>query len=78
MVRKGDAVQFRSMVRAAQSILHTRIHDRQQADSMGYGIADFVVHNWEIIAQDYGANAQDELEVVERVARVVVRQMQAG
>jgi hypothetical protein len=59
MVRKGDAAQFRSMVRAAQSILHTKIHDRQQADTIGYGIADFVAHNWETVAHDYGANTHD-------------------
>jgi hypothetical protein len=67
--------EFRQMVRAAQSVMHRSVQDRRIADWMGYGIADFVACNWGTVSHDFGHGAQDEMEVVERVAYVVLREL---
>lgn len=72
---KNETWQFRQMVRAAQSVMHRNVADRRVADWMGYGIADFVLVNWGTVSRDFGHGAEDEMEVVERVARVVLREM---
>lgn len=64
------------MVRAAQSVVHRQVGDRRQADRVGYGIAEFVLNNWETVSRDFGRGAEDEMEVVERVANHVLRQLQ--
>jgi hypothetical protein len=63
------------MVRAAQSVVHQQIGDRLQADRVGYGIAEFVLNNWETVSRDFGRGAEDEMEVVERVAQQVLRRL---
>ena len=69
--------QFKLMVRTAQSVTHRYVADRRRADHMGYGIADFVAVNWGTVSQDFGCGAEEEAEIVERVARVVVRELLA-
>jgi len=66
------------MVRIVQSIMHTRIHDRYEADMLGHTISDFVLCNWGTVSQEFGDGASDELEIVERVARIVLRQLESS
>ena len=75
---KHNIGQFRSMVRIVQSIMHTRIHDRYEADMLGHTISDFVLCNWGTVSQEFGDGASDELEIVERVARIVLRQLESS
>lgn len=70
---KRDTRKLLSMTRAAQSVLHQQIGDRSTADELGYTVAEFVLYNWDIVADEYGHNAMDEMEIVERVTREVVR-----
>jgi hypothetical protein len=70
-----DSGRFHYLVRAAQSVLHTRIHDRHAADIMGHGIADFVISNWGTVIQDFGCDDADEIEIMERVTRIVLREL---
>jgi hypothetical protein len=73
-----DTGKFNQLVRTAQSVTHRYMPDRRSADRVGYGIADFVVVNWNTVSQDFGRGAEDEIEIVERVARVVVRELLAA
>ena len=73
---KHNVGRFRSMVRTVQSIMHTRIHDRNEADMLGHTISDFVLCNWGTVSHEFGDGASDELEIVERVARIVLRELE--
>jgi hypothetical protein len=68
-------VKVRSMARAVQSVLHQHIHDRRVADELGHGIADFIAANWETIMQDFGDDTSDEIDIAERVARIVIEKL---
>lgn len=70
-----DTGQFNQLVRIAQSVTHRYVSDRRHADRIGYGIADFVAINWGTVSKDFGGGAEDEIEIMERVARVVVREL---
>jgi hypothetical protein len=69
---------FHGLVRTAQAVLHTRINDRHTADQLGHGIVDFALTNWGTVTQDFGDGAQDEMEIIERVTRVVLRELHAA
>ena len=70
--------EFHGLLRTAQAVLHTRINDRNTADQMGHGIVDFALTNWGTVTQDFGDGAQDEMEIIERVTRVVLRELHAA
>jgi hypothetical protein len=70
--------QFHGLIRTAQAVLHTRINDRHTADTLGHGIVDFALTNWGTVTQDFGDGAQDEMEIIERVTRVVLRELYAA
>jgi hypothetical protein len=67
--------EFHGLLRTAQAVLHTRINDRNTADQLGHGIVNFALTNWGTVTQDFGDGAQDEMEIIERVTRVVLREL---
>jgi hypothetical protein len=75
---KHNHREFLGLVRTAQAVLHTRINDRRTADMLGHGIVDFALTNWGTVRQDFGAGAEDEMEIIERVTRVVLRELHAA
>ena len=70
--RAGRQLQY---ARTAQSVLHRRIGDRQRADALGHTIADYVVANWPIVVDEFGQGCDDDFEIVERVAKRVLRDL---
>src|SRR5688572_10554633 len=72
---KHDPRKLWTMARAAQSVLHQQMNDRTAADAWGYGIAEFCLSNWWTVSQDFGEDAADDIEVIERVTRYIMRKM---
>jgi hypothetical protein len=57
------------LARGAQAVLHETIGDRRAADTLGRQIAEWAAAHWERVVSLYGTDAEDDLEVVERVTR---------
>jgi len=71
--RIGNTVDISFLIRMAQCIARQEIDNRDEANQTGRQIANFALANWDRVVERYGYGGADDMEIIERLARDMVR-----